>query len=76
MFSDSSWQDDWGRGRRKKHSRINDLLHGMSSGSLNMLDLVALSSAETEYNEACLACQVISHLHMTLNELEQVNMVK
>jgi hypothetical protein len=41
----------------------------------NMPDPVALSSPESEYNEACLACQPSSHLHMTLNELEQVERV-
>ena len=38
--------------------------------SSNMPDPVALSSAEAEYNEACLACMATNHLAMMLDELE------
>jgi hypothetical protein len=42
--------------------------------SNNLPDPVALStSAASEYNEACLACHATSHLHTTLNELEDIN---
>jgi hypothetical protein len=40
--------------------------------SSNIPDPVAVSSAESEYNEACLACQTTTHLHMAVNQLEQV----
>jgi hypothetical protein len=32
----------------------------------------ALSSAEYEYNQSCLACHTASHLHYTINELKHV----
>ncbi len=35
-----------------------------------LLDPVALSSAEAEYNEACLACMATSHLKQFLEDLE------
>ena len=33
---------------------------------------VAMSSAEAEYNEACLACMATGNLHMTLNHIEGI----
>ena len=35
-----------------------------------MLNHVALSSAEAEYNEACLACMLTAHLKQILEDLE------
>ena len=33
---------------------------------------IAMSSAEAEYNECCLACMATGNLHMTLNHVENV----
>ena len=33
---------------------------------------VVMSSAEAEYNEACLACMATGNMHMTLNHIEGV----
>ena len=41
--------------------------------SSNLPDPIALSSAEAEYNEACIAFMSASHLVMLLNELEFVD---
>ena len=43
---------------------------GMVEHSSNMPDPVALSSAEAEYNEACLACMATAHLKLFLEDLE------
>jgi hypothetical protein len=43
---------------------------GIVDHSSNMPDPVALSSAEAEYNEACLACMATNHMSMLLDELE------
>jgi hypothetical protein len=43
---------------------------GLVDQSSNLPDPVALSSAEAEYNEGCLAFMAASHLSMTINELE------
>ena len=43
---------------------------GVVEHSSNMPDPVALSSAEAEYNEACLACMAASHLRQFLEDLE------
>jgi hypothetical protein len=61
------------------------ILHGRSTGcfiimymggivdhSSNMPDSVALSSAEAEYNEGCVAFMAASHLRMLLCEFEGV----
>jgi hypothetical protein len=40
--------------------------------SRKVSDHLALSSAEYEYNQACLAYHKISHLHLTINELKHV----
>jgi hypothetical protein len=45
-------------------------MEGVLEHSSNMPDLVALSSADTEYNEACLACMVTAHLKQFLEDLE------
>ena len=43
---------------------------GVVEHSSNMPDPVALSSAEAEYNEACLACMATAHLKQFLEDLE------
>ena len=43
---------------------------GIIDQSSNLLDLVLLSSAEAEYNKACLTCMATTHLKMMLDELE------
>jgi hypothetical protein len=43
---------------------------GLVDQSSNLPAPVALSSAEAEYNEGCLAFMAASHLSMTINELE------
>jgi hypothetical protein len=40
--------------------------------SSKVSDKMALSSAEYEYNHACLSCHTTSHLHMILNDLKHV----
>jgi hypothetical protein len=49
---------------------LHDLLHGGVVHSSNMPDPVALSSAEAEYNEGCLACMATAHLKQFLEDLE------
>jgi hypothetical protein len=43
---------------------------GVVKHSRNIPDPVALSSAEAEYNEACLACMATAHLKQFLEVLE------
>jgi hypothetical protein len=45
---------------------------GVADHSSNLPDPVALSSAEAEYNEGCIAFMVASHLQMFLAELEGI----
>jgi hypothetical protein len=45
---------------------------GIVDHSSNMPDPVALSSAEAEYNEGCVAFMAASHLRMLLCELEGI----
>ena len=68
-FCDSSWNDDVDTGR-STGSYLIIYMGGVVDHSSNMPDPVALSSAEAEYNEACLACMATSHMVMFLNELE------
>ncbi len=42
---------------------------GVVEHSSNMPDPVALSSAEAEYNEACLVCMATAHLKQFLEDL-------
>ncbi len=50
---------------------LHDLLLGdVVEHSSNMPVSVALSSAEAEYNEACLACMATAHLKQFLKDLE------
>jgi hypothetical protein len=46
------------------------MMGGVVEHSSNMPDPVALSSAEAEYNEACLACMATAHLNRFLEDLE------
>jgi hypothetical protein len=46
------------------------LIEGVVEHSSNMPDPVALSSAEAEYNESCLACMTAAHLKQFLEDLE------
>ena len=43
---------------------------GVVEHSSNMPDPVAFSTAEAEYNEACLACMATTHLKQFLEDLE------
>jgi hypothetical protein len=68
-FSDSSWNDDIDTGRSTGCFMII-CMGGVVEHSSNMPDPVALSSAEAEYNEACLACVATVHLKQFLEDLE------
>jgi len=68
-FSDSSWDDDVNHGR-STGCYIITYMGGVVDHSSNLPDPVALSSAEAEYNEGCLAMMASSHLRMLLAELE------
>ena len=70
-FSDSSWNDDVDNGR-STGSFLVLYMGGVVDHSSNLPDPVALSSAEAEYNQACLACMALSHLRMFLDELEML----
>jgi hypothetical protein len=68
-YSDSSWHDDVDSGRSTGGYLIS-YMGGIVDHSSNMPGPVALSSAEAEYNEACLATMALSHIQMFQNELE------
>jgi hypothetical protein len=70
-FSDSSWNDDADTGR-STGCFILTYMGGIVDHSSNMPDPVALSSAEAEYNEGCVAFMAASHLIMLLCELEGI----
>jgi hypothetical protein len=70
-FSDSSWNDDVDTGR-STGCFIVVYMGGIVDHSSNLPDPVALSSAEAEYNEGCLAFMATSHLRMLLCEMEGV----
>jgi len=70
-FSDSSWNDDVDNGRSTGCFLIY-YMGGIVDHSSNLPDPVALSSAEAEYNQCCLACMATSHLRMFLDELESL----
>jgi hypothetical protein len=71
-FSDSSWDDDIDHGR-STGCYIITYMGGVVDHSSNLPNPVALSSAEAEYNEGCLAMMATSHLRMLLAELEGTN---
>ena len=68
-YSDSSWHDDVDSGR-STGSYLIAYMGGIVDHSSNMPGPVAMSSAEAEYNEACLATMALSHIQMFENELE------
>jgi len=68
-LTDSSWNDDQDTGR-STGCLILTYMGGVVDHSSNMLDPVALSSAELQYNEGCTAFMAASHLRMLLCELE------
>jgi len=68
-YSDSSWHDDVDSGRSTGCYLIA-YMGGIVDHSSNMPGPVAMSSAEAEYNEACLATMGLSHIQMFENELE------
>jgi hypothetical protein len=70
-FSDSSWNDDVDHGR-STGCFIITYMGGVVDHSSNLPDPVALSSAEAEYNEGCIALMAASHLQMFLAELEGI----
>jgi hypothetical protein len=70
-FSDSSWNDDQDSGR-STGCFIITYMGGIVDHSSNLPDPVALSSAEAEYNEGCIAMMAASHLRMLLCEMEGI----
>ncbi len=68
-FSDSSWNDDIDTGRSTGCYLII-YMGGVVDHSSNLPDPVALSSAEAEYNKACLCGRSVTHLKMLLNDME------
>jgi hypothetical protein len=68
-FTNSSWNDDVDTGRSSGHFIII-YMGGVVEHSSNIPDPVAFSSAEAEYNEACLACMATAHLKEFLEDLE------
>lgn len=63
LFSDSSWNDDQDSGQSTGYFIIT-YMGGIVDHSSNLPDLVALSSAEAEYKEGCIAMMAASHLQM------------
>ena len=70
-FMDSSWNDDSDHGQ-STGCFIITYMGGIVDHSSNVPDPVALSSAEAEYNEGCVAFMTASHLLMLLCEFEGV----
>jgi hypothetical protein len=68
-MSDSSWNDDVDTGRSTGCFLIF-YMGGVVDHSSNMPDPVALSSAEAEYNQACIATMALMHISMAINNLE------
>jgi hypothetical protein len=68
-FSDSSWNDDIDTGRSTGAFLVY-YMGGIVDHSSNLPDPIALSSAEAEYNESCIACMATNHLSMMLDEFE------
>jgi hypothetical protein len=68
-FSDSSWNDDVDTGRSTGCFLIF-YMGGVVDHNSNLPNPVALSSAEAEYNECCLACMATNHLAMLVEEFE------
>lgn len=70
-FSDSSWNNDVDSGRSTGCFLVY-YIGGVVDHSSNLLYPIALSSANAEYTECCIAGMAMSHLTMLLDELEQV----
>ena len=70
-FTDSSWDDDFDNSRSTGGYTIF-YQGGVVDHSSNMPIPVAMSSAEAEYNQACLACMATGNMHMTLNHIEGI----
>ena len=70
-FSDSSWDDDHDTSRSTGGYMIF-YQGGVVDHSSNMPNPIAMSSAEAEYNECCLACMATGNMHMTLNHIEGI----
>jgi hypothetical protein len=68
-MSDSSWNDDVDTGRSTGCFLIF-YMGGVVDHSSNIPDPVALSSAEAEYNQACIATMALMHISMAVNNLE------
>jgi hypothetical protein len=71
-FSDSSWNDDVDTGR-STGCFIIVYMGGVVDHSSNLLDPIAMSSAEAEYNAGCTTFMACNHLRMLLAELEEIN---
>jgi hypothetical protein len=74
-FSDSSWQDDPDNSK-STGCYLNIYRGGLIDHSSNLPDPVAMSSAEAEYNECCLACMGTAHIKMLLEDLELTKIEK
>ena len=70
-FCDSNWDDDFDTSR-STGGYLVFYQCGVVDHSSNMPVPVAMSSAEAEYNEACLACMPTGNMHMTLNNIEGI----
>jgi hypothetical protein len=71
-FSDSSWQDCPDTGRSTACYTVT-YMGGVIDHTTHMPAIVALSSAEAEYNGACTASMATDHHRMMLNELEKLD---
>lgn len=71
-MSDSSWNDDVNTGRSTGCFLIF-YCGGVIDHSSNMPGPVALSSAEAEYNQACIATMALMHISMAVNNLELID---
>jgi hypothetical protein len=70
-FSDSSWDDDHDTSRSTGGYLIF-YQGGVIDHSSNLPIPIAMSSAEAEYNQCCLACMATGNMHMTLNHVEGI----
>ena len=69
MFTDSSWQDEIDTSKSTGCYMIM-FQGGVVDHSSNIPDPIAMSSAEAEYNEACLGAMGGAHVKMLLEDLE------
>ena len=70
-LTDSSWDDDFDTSRSTR-GYIIFYQGGVVDHSSSMPIPVAMSSAEAEYNQACLECMATGNMHMTLNHIEGI----